>query len=56
MENTPNTELLRSMAQSLKNQTVTDITALPKSGSHRAYYRIVFQDGSTLIGAFNDDI
>ena len=56
MENTPNTELLRSMAQSLKNQAVTEIVALPKSGSHRAYYRIALQDDSTLIGAFNDDI
>ena len=56
MENIPNIEQLRTLAESRTGQSVTGIVALPKSGSHRAYYRIALQDGSTLIGAFNDDI
>ncbi|MBO4504387.1 MAG: phosphotransferase [Bacteroidales bacterium] len=56
MEKNPNIEELRSLAQTLTGQAVTDIVELPKSGSHRVYYRIALQDGNTLIGAFNDDI
>lgn len=29
---------------------------LAQSGSHRRYYRISFDDNSTLIGAYNDDV
>lgn len=29
---------------------------LPQSGSHRRYYRLFFEDNSTLIGAYNDDV
>ena len=29
---------------------------LPQSGSHRCYYRLTFNDNSTLIGVYNDDV
>ena len=29
---------------------------LAQSGSHRRYYRFTFDDNSTLIGAYNDDV
>ena len=49
-------EILSRLAQNISGQSVTAVVALPKSGSHRAYYRITLQDGSSLIGAFNDDV
>ena len=59
MENTSQNltqETLTALAQSVSGQAVTNMVALPKSGSHRAYYRLFLQDGTTLIGAFNDDV
>ena len=49
-------EILSRLAQTFSGQSVTAVVALPKSGSHRAYYRITLQDDTTLIGAYNDDL
>ena len=34
----------------------TACVPLAQSGSHRRYYRFTFDDNSTLIGAYNDDV
>ena len=52
----PAQETLVTLALTYSGLPVTEVVALPKSGSHRAYYRLTLQDGRTLIGAYNDDL
>jgi aminoglycoside/choline kinase family phosphotransferase len=52
----PAQETLVTLARTYSGLPVTEVVALPKSGSHRAYYRLTLQDGRTLIGAYNDDL
>ena len=52
---------IRILSQLTKNCTGKEVTSctpltLAQSGSHRKYYRIAIADGSTVIGAFNDDV
>lgn len=47
---------LTDLAEQHCRQQVEGCQALAQSGSHRQYYRITLGDGSTIIGAFNDDI
>ncbi len=51
-------QILSQLAQNSIRQNVIkcEPLSLAQSGSHRKYYRITIEDGSTLIGAFNDDV
>lgn len=57
MDNQPNeTTILKQLAETTTGHRVKDTVALAPSGSHRRYYRLVMNDGSSLIGTFNDDV
>ena len=57
-------EELNETSISVLTQMVTDYTGkqpitcavLAQSGSHRRYYRFAFEDNSTLIGTYNEDV
>ena len=44
------------MAATYAQKTPTSCVPLAQSGSHRRYYRFTFEDNSTLIGAYNEDV
>ena len=44
------------MAATYAQKTHTSCVPLAQSGSHRRYYRFTFEDNSTLIGAYNEDV
>ena len=44
------------MAATYAQKTPTSYVPLAQSGSHRRYYRFTFEDNSTLIGAYNEDV
>jgi len=50
------TDILTAMAAAHVGTTPTSCVPLAQSGSHRRYYRFTFDDNSTLIGAYNDDV
>ena len=61
MQNSDMEKSIRILSQLTKNCTGKEVTSctpltLAQSGSHRKYYRIAIADGSTVIGAFNDDV
>ena len=47
---------LTQMAATYAQKTPTSCVPLAQSGSHRRYYRFTFEDNSTLIGAYNEDV
>ena len=57
-------EELNETSISVLTKMVTDYTgkqpitcaALAQSGSHRRYYRFIFEEGNTLIGTYNEDV
>lgn len=51
-------QILSQLAQEHTHQSVIrcEPLSLAQSGSHRKYYRITLADGSTRIGAYNDDV
>ncbi len=51
-------QILSQLAQKHSKQNVLECEplSLAQSASHRKYYRIKLEDGTTLIGAFNDDV
>lgn len=49
-------DILTQMATAFAQKNPTSCVPLAQSGSHRRYYRFTFEDNSTLIGAYNDDI
>ena len=48
--------VLTCMAKENTGRQPVACVPLPQSGSHRRYYRLFFDDNSTLIGAYNDDV
>ena len=54
--NETSTSILTKMATDYSGKKPVTCVPLAQSGSHRRYYRITFDDGNTLIGAYNDDI
>lgn len=48
--------ILTQLARQLSGQNVTRTEAIAQSGSHRVYTRLFMSDGTTLMGAFNDDL
>ncbi|MCR4825827.1 MAG: phosphotransferase [Bacteroidales bacterium] len=44
------------MAKTYAGKNPTSCVPLAQSGSHRRYYRFTFEDGNTLIGAYNNDV
>ena len=55
MTETSITVLTQMVTEHTGNQPTTCIP-LAQSGSHRRYYRFTFDDNSTLIGAYNEDV
>ena len=55
MTESPITVLTQMVAEYTGKQPTTCIP-LAQSGSHRQYYRFTFEDNSTLIGAYNEDV
>lgn len=49
-------DLLTQMATAFAKKSLTSCVPLAQSGSHRRYFRFTFEDNSTLIGAYNDDV
>ena len=49
-------DILTQMATAYAKKDHTSCVPLAQSGSHRRYYRFTFDDGNTLIGAYNDDV
>ena len=49
-------DILTKMATAYAGKNPISCMPLAQSGSHRRYYRFTFEDNSTLIGAFNDDV
>lgn len=49
-------ETLCNLAREYAHQEVDSCERLAQSGSSRLYFRITMADGSTLIGAYNDDV
>ena len=50
------TDILTEMAAAHAGTAPTSCVPLAQSGSHRRYYRFTFEDDSTLIGAYNEDV
>ena len=48
--------VLSRMATEYAGSQPVACVPLPQSGSHRCYYRLTFNDNSTLIGVYNDDV
>lgn len=49
-------DILTPMATAYAGKKPISCMPLAQSGSHRRYYRFTFDDNSTLIGAYNDDV
>lgn len=49
-------QILTELAHNCSGKQVTFCTPLPASGSNRRYYRLTLDDGTTLIGAYNEDV
>lgn len=49
-------DILTQMAKTYAGKNPTSCVPLAQSGSHRRYYRFTFEDGNTLIGAYNNDV
>ncbi len=49
-------QILTELALGCSGKHVTACTPLPASGSSRRYYRLTHDDGTTLIGAYNEDV
>ena len=49
-------QILSQMATEYARQEVVCCEPLAQSGSHRQYFRVHLHDGTSLIGAFNDDV
>lgn len=49
-------EIIIELAKKYAKQNVVRTERLAQSGSHRIYTRLFLSDGTTLIGAFNDDV
>ncbi|MBO7630560.1 MAG: phosphotransferase, partial [Bacteroidales bacterium] len=49
-------DILTQMATAFAGKKPISCMPLAQSGSHRRYYRFTFDDNSTLIGAYNDDV
>ena len=56
MEKLNDTAILTQMATEKTGNQPTSCVPLAQSGSHRRYYRFTFDDNSTLIGAYNEDV
>jgi aminoglycoside/choline kinase family phosphotransferase len=52
----PAIAILTQMATEKTGNQPTSCVPLAQSGSHRRYYRLTFEDNSTLIGAYNEDV
>ena len=49
-------DILTKMATAYAGKNPISCMPLAQSGSHRRYYRFTFDDNSTLIGTYNDDV
>ncbi|MBR4645905.1 MAG: phosphotransferase [Bacteroidales bacterium] len=49
-------DILTPMATAFAGKKPISCMPLAQSGSHRRYYRFTFDDNSTLIGTYNDDV
>ncbi len=49
------TEQLKKLFEQTFNQNVAQIHPLPRSASYRQYYRIIGEDGFSVIGTYNPD-
>lgn len=55
-QNKETEQILTGLAHNCSGKHVTTCTPLPASGSSRRYYRLTLDDGTSLIGAYNEDI
>ncbi len=55
-QNKETEQILTELARNCSGKLVAVCTPLPASGSSRRYYRLTLDDGTSLIGAFNEDV